>query len=318
MKSCFANALLLAAGLFCVDPAARAEPWQSPLRAEHPLVGTVWQVATGKFVSPDQVHAAAAKAAYVLLGETHDNADHHRLQAAILAIMVAKGRRPAVVFEQIPRDLQPALDAHLNSRPDDAAGLGEAVRWQARGWPAWAMYRPIADVALPVRLPLVAGDIPEAPRKAVGRGGLTALPAEDQARLALAQPLPPSQQAAMAQEMVDSHCGLIPAEATGPLVAVQRARDAWLAEALIDGAGRTGDGAVLIAGAGHVRKDRAAPWVLAMRQPQAEQLVVAFREVQAGQSNPAAYDTAADYIWFTPAAERQDPCVKLRARMQQG
>jgi uncharacterized iron-regulated protein len=311
-------ALVVGLGFVVVGDAVRAEPWSSTGLGDHPLVGRVWQVAGGRFVSPDTVFAAATAAHYVALGETHDNADHHRIQAAILAVMTAGGRRPAVVFEQIPRDLQPALDLYRAENPGNAAGLGDAVQWQARGWPAWALYQPIANAAMIVDLPLLAGDIPEAPRKQVGRGGLEALPEADRQRMLLDRPLPAAQQAAVAQEMVDAHCGLIPAAATAPLAAVQRARDGWLADALIDGAAQSGDGAVLIAGGGHVRLDRAVPWALHQRQPQASVVVVAMQEVRAERTDPASYDAAADYLWFTPAALRADPCVALRARMQKG
>ena len=76
------------------------------------------------------------------------------------------------------------------------------------------------------------------------------------------------------------------------------------------------DGAILIAGAGHVVKDRAVPFYLHLRQPKRSVLSIAFVEVIEGQTNPLDYvsggEEAYDYIWFTPRTERIDQCEKLR------
>jgi hypothetical protein len=78
------------------------------------------------------------------------------------------------------------------------------------------------------------------------------------------------------------------------------------------------DGAVLIAGAGHVRRDIAVPIYLRARAPGASVVSIAFTEVQAGTEDAGAYETSAeagpsdpvfDYLWFSPRAERKDPCA---------
>jgi uncharacterized iron-regulated protein len=82
-----------------------------------------------------------------------------------------------------------------------------------------------------------------------------------------------------------------------------------------------GQGAILIAGAGHVRSDRGVPAHLA-RDPQTKPAVsVAFLEVRAGRCSPAAYaeDLGVsalpfDYVVFTPGAEREDPCEAMKVR----
>lgn len=72
--------------------------------------------------------------------------------------------------------------------------------------------------------------------------------------------LPPAdatQIAAMEADIVNGHCGQRPPpEQLTRFVAAQRARDLAMTNAL-DAA--SGDGTVLIAGAGHVRRDRAVP-----------------------------------------------------------
>jgi len=47
----------------------------------------------------------------ILLGEVHDNPEHHHLQAEVLKAVIAQGRRPALAMEQFDREFQPAIDA---------------------------------------------------------------------------------------------------------------------------------------------------------------------------------------------------------------
>ena len=69
--------------------------WQARVERHHPLVGRVWAVGARRFITPETLGAELDRAPFVLLGEKHDNPDHHRLQARILQELSAAGRRPA-------------------------------------------------------------------------------------------------------------------------------------------------------------------------------------------------------------------------------
>jgi uncharacterized iron-regulated protein len=314
-------------GLVVSGPAAAEgslPAWTAPLLRDHPLVGRIWAPAEAAFVTADAVAERAAAARYVLLGETHVNTDHHRLQAWAVARMVQAGRRPAVVWEMLPRDRDTALQAYLGAHPQDADGLGAAVGWRELGWPDWSIYAPIAATALANGLPFATGDLPKATIRKIGREGLAeALSPERRAALGLDVALAPDLHADLIDELRDSHCGLLPETAIGAMLGVQRARDAALADALIAADAAHGDGAVLIAGAGHVRGDRAVPWYLRQRQPDATVLTLAFLEVTDEDSAPEDYvwrDPAGapvfDLLWFTPRAEDKDHCADLERRMK--
>ena len=62
-----------------------------------------------------------------LLGEVHDNPEHHRLRAAALRHACEAGWRPAIVMEQFDVDRQPDLDRSRRDRPGDAAFLIASV-----------------------------------------------------------------------------------------------------------------------------------------------------------------------------------------------
>jgi len=294
--------------------------WQSPVGREHQLVGRIWDVAAGRFVDEATLTARTARARYVLLGEKHDNPDHHVLQARLLRALTAAGRRPAVAFEMLTPSQAGALSRHLVARPRDASGIGEAVNWKASGWPAWSMYEPIAQAALEAGLPIVVANLDPERVRAVSRQGLAALDAALAQRHGLDQPLPADVRTSMVEEIRDSHCGHASESLVTAMIAVQRARDAQMAEALLTAAGS--DGAVLIAGAGHVRNDRDVPAYVRRIAPGVRTASVAFLEVDPERQNIESYAARFehrlpfDYVWFTPAVDDEDPCEKFRKPLE--
>jgi uncharacterized iron-regulated protein len=300
------RALILVAAALVLAGAAPIPRWQSPLGRDHPLTGTVWDLRGGTAfsITPEILAARAARHRYVLLGEKHDNPDHHLLQAWVLEALVAAGRRPAVVFEMFRADQAEAIARHLAASPGDARGLADALDWRRSGWPAWSMYEPIVVVALRAKLPLVAGNLSTAATTAVRRA---ALDAAETTRLGLDRPLPNDVYERLAIDIRDGHCGHLPEHAIAPFVAVQRARDAHMAAAM-RAAG--GDGAVLIAGGGHVRRDVGAARVL----PDAETVSITFVETRAGMTAPPALPV--DYVWLTPRMDDTDPCERFRKSLE--
>jgi uncharacterized iron-regulated protein len=70
---------------------------------EHPLAGEIYRVADGITVSEAELVDDAAGAEFVLIGERHDNPEHHRVQARLVAALEAQSEGPrAVAFEMIP------------------------------------------------------------------------------------------------------------------------------------------------------------------------------------------------------------------------
>lgn len=288
----------------------------------HPLNGRIWSVAEARFIEPEEAIARADEARFVLLGETHDNPDHHRLQAAFIRSVALTGRRPAVVWEMIPADKGMAVAAYWGLPGNDAAGLGDVLNWNESGWPEWTMYEPVAKAALVARLPVVPGDFSAETRRLLAQGGLDALDRARSAEWRLDVPLPDALRRSLMGRLEQSHCGLLPAPAVERMLDVQRARDAALADSLIRAAraGEPGDGAILIAGGGHVRKDYAAPWYLRARGVEGEVLSVRFMEVAPGIESPGEYDGdgAFDLLWFTTPVDRGDPCEGLRKHRKSG
>lgn len=311
-------AILVASAGFGGEAAHPAGGWTVESQRDHPLAGRIWDVREGRFLERTEAVARMAAARVVILGEKHDNPDHHTLQAEVLASLVELGRRPAVAFEQFDGDQAAALQAFLADAVEDAAGLGAAVGWEHTGWPPWSVYQPIADIAVRHSLPILAANLPARVARAISRSGLSAV-SQEVADLGLEAELPEEVDAAMRREIMDSHCGMAVDAMMAPMVLVQRARDARMAQATAQGAAM-GDGAVLIAGFGHARNDRAVP---ALLPATADPVVsLAFLEVVAGRDDPPLYageqdgTLPFDLVWFTPRLDDEDPCEKFRDRLE--
>ncbi len=310
-------ALLMTTSLHAAQP---WQNWQAKRFAGHPLVGTIWSAAKGMAVSPGKLAEALAAGHFVLLGEIHDNPDHHALQGWAIGELATRGRRPAIVMEMIRTDKTKKLATYQMSG-GDAAGLGAALDWGKSGWPAWAIYQPVAEAAFAAGLHLFAGDAPRPEIRMIGKKGLQGLDAPTRTGLGLDTPLPTPLETALRHEIVKAHCDMLPASATGPMVSVQRFRDARLADSLL--LADSGDGAVLIGGGGHVRTDRAVPFYLRRRAPGRTVVVLTMVEADPDKTTIRDYlprdpdgKPATDYLWITPRAEREDPCEGLARMMK--
>jgi uncharacterized iron-regulated protein len=314
-------AVILGCIVFVVSGCA-VTSWKSNFGRNHPLTGRIWDVSAARFIDRQSLVTLLARAHFVLLGERHDNPDHHLLQAEVLRSLIAVGRRPVVGFEMFGIDDASAIANHLAVAPNDAAGLGKAVNWNKRGWPDWAMYQPIAEAALAAKLRIVATNLPLRAATRMRSDGVAALEPSVVRELGLDQPLSKSMFATMAADLRDSHCGFGSEESVKAMVGVQRARDAQMAQSLI--AAGDPDGAVLVAGAGHVRNDYGIPVYLTEKAANKRVVSIAFLEVDNQKTELQKYALRYrngrlpfDYVWFTPRVDDEDPCEKFKIPVRQ-
>ena len=310
---------LLLSGSLILLSGCTVTRWKSSLGVDHPLTGRIWDVSAASFVDNRTLVRRLIRVRFVLLGEKHDNPDHHVLQAKLIRQMIEFGRRPAVAFEMFNVDDAFAIARHLSAAPRDAAGLGAAVGWDQRGWPDWELYQPIAEAALEAGLPVVATDLSPATLAQLHRGGIAALEGAAVRRLQLDRPLPKDMLEKMTEDIRSSHCGHASDALIETMVNIQRARDARIAQSMI--AAAHGDGTVLVAGAGHARKDYGVPTHLAVTGQLA--ISVAFVEVAKAATRPEEYAAnfgstriPFDYVWFTPRLDDLDPCESFKEELE--
>ena len=277
---------------------------------KHPLRERIWDATAAGFIDEAKLVRRLATHRHVLLGERHDNPRHHRIQARLLRGLVEAGRRPAVAWEMINDDQRQALSTYLADREATARGLGQALGWSSSGWPPWPMYRPIAEVALTRGLSLAAAGISRRALRQMLRPGPGVEPKKPD------KSLPPGALADLRQVIRDAHCGHAKGPMLGMMVLAQKLRDAHMARRL-EQAAKGADGAVLIAGNGHVRRDRGVPFHLAGC------VSVGIVEVQPSRRAAADYargvaglGPAFDYLWYTTRVDNVDPCERFREQLQ--
>ena len=259
-----------------------------------------------RFVSEAQLVDALAAAQFRLLGERHDNGVHHALRARWIGAIAQRGKRPAVVLEPFDLEHDDALRAAQREAPD-AERLADGGRLNRKGW-EWPLHRPIVDAALAAGLPVRAGNLSRErlrERLQASTGSQAFADVAWDAR----------QQALLSDEIVQGHCGKLPAEVVPRMVLGQRIRDDAMAQALVDAA--SSDGAILVAGNGHVRNDVGVPIYVRARVPAARIVSVGLIEVAAGSevsaSRAASEQPRYDYIVLTDAVARPDPCASIPA-----
>ena len=241
--------------------------------------------------APDALADAMQGQGVVLLGEVHDNAAQHALRAAALRLLVERGARPALAFEQFDREQQAAIDRARAERPGDLDYLIAAAKG-AKGW-QWEYYKPFLALALAYDLPIVAANLSRADAMKVATAQAPALD------------VPPSIMRAQEEAIAKGHCDLLPVEALPGMARAQIDRDRTLASAI---APYTGRGVVLLTGNEHARKDIGVPhWIAGTSKS------IALVEDDADSDEPL---DAFDAYVVTERAARPDPCEELRARIK--
>jgi uncharacterized iron-regulated protein len=259
------------------------------------------------------VAARAVGAQVVYLGESHDNPRHHADQARVLEAMLVGGARPALAFEMLAQDQQPAVDAAMLETADSAA-LAKRLEWALRGWPDFEMYRPLFDLARRYRLTVIALDLPRPAVRRIAGEGLAALAPGERSRVASRLARDDNREGGIAREIETAHCGLLPAAAVPRMVEAWHARNVTMAERIVQEFGQGLERAaqvVVIVGRGHQAPGGLADQVDALR-PGTRQLIVDFVETEETASDLAVSENR--IVWPGPPLDRPDPCAPLRAR----
>lgn len=260
--------------------------------------------------------------AVVILGEVHDNSRQHEFRGTLVGGWLAPSEgqtKVGVVLEQLNTAQEPGLAEYADRRGDVDTRYSEFKRLVGWGNSAWAKYHyePLLRVFTDFDQPIYAGDVSRADMMKAAKEGPAAIPADERARLKLDTPLGEKLDAAALAEIEDAHCGKLPKEMLPNMAFAQRYRDAHLADVTLKAAEKHGS-AVLFTGNGHARTDRGVPWYIRQRNPDRKVVSVLLVEVEDGKTDPEAYvprdpdgKPAADYIVFTPLAERPDPCSQM-------
>ncbi|MEG4070008.1 ChaN family lipoprotein [Microcoleus sp. Pol11C2] len=118
------------------------------------------------------------KAKVVYLGETHDSAEDHQAQLAIIREMQRQNRKIAIAMEMFQRPFQSAIDNYLAGKLTEEQ-LVEQTEYDRRWRFPWESYAPILRFAKENQLPVLALNTPSEVTRKVASQGLESLTAEE-------------------------------------------------------------------------------------------------------------------------------------------
>lgn len=304
IKLFFTFALLLSASL--------AHAAGNMLLTDHPLVGKIWDMKNRSYIDEAVLLTRINTTNVVLLGETHDNSQHHDLQQKLLKARVESGERPALMMEQLNAENQPELDTALagSNRDEVLKSVNGLIKFTD-----WQSYSPLLAIAIDNKLPVIAANISSQRLQPVIWRGYDAYDANELKRLAVEEVWSEGRQKYLVNHMGGAHCGQIRDDLRAGLSRGQRLRDAFMTDSAV---ASIGHGVVAIVGRDHARRDIGLPLYFAARAPSASLLSIGFVEVVPEQTDPRGYETETatgdapfDVIWFSPRAERTDPCANF-------
>src|SRR5689334_5136341 len=158
-------ALMLSAGAAaddCVAPGAWAVPIADGARP----------------IAADRLFAQLSQRRVVLLGEMHDNADHHRWQLHTLSGLAALHPRLVIALEMFPHRVQPVLDQWVAGELSEEQFLAKS-EWRTVWGQEPALYTPIFQFARMHRIALLAVNVDRALTRKVGEQGWAAIAAPE-------------------------------------------------------------------------------------------------------------------------------------------
>lgn len=292
-------------------PAANAPVAVAPATGSY-TAHRVYDTRRRRFIDLETLIARIAKDADVAyLGEFHNDAGTHALQAAVLeGVRRRREGRVVLSLEMFERDVQAQLDAYLSGSIDEATFLA-----QSRPWPNYRTdYRPMVEFAKREQWPVVGGNIPRRLAQVVARRGLVALdsiPESDKPFIAREHACPRNEYWERFRETMGDMSGhgmqLSPEQVQAMVwrtYEAQCAKDEAMAESIV--AARAAHRTLVIHANGAFHSDYRLGTAerVKRRDPRARQIVVSFAPVRdLDAANGRERRKIGDYVVFTLAPD---------------
>lgn len=267
---------------------ACSQTTHSPQAASHAAVtrGQIIDLQSGETLNERQLLVKLAGAQRLIVGEKHDNAEHHHIELWLLQNLQKERPQGSVLLEMLTADQQPRVNqvkAWLKEEPQVRDSRIQALLHWQKGWP-WEMYGCVVTDALRAPSPLLNANINrdeimrlyKAPRLPEGKKSTA-----------------PAVQAALKKTIVAMHGGNIEGPQLTSMLAIQQQRDRYMAQQLLNAP----TPALLIAGGYHASRSIGVPLHMEDLSPSSQPVVLMLAEK--GMNITA---DQADYVWFVAPA----------------
>lgn len=242
----------------------------------------------------DALDARLRSARVIFVGEEHPNPHDHAAQIAVLEAAYAVEPKLGLGLEMLPRSAQPALDAYLAGKIDEAQ-LQKDVDWpKTWGYP-FGLYAPLLRFCREHKLRVYALNAPRALVHTVGMKGLDALSPDEKKPLPEIQPGPAAHREMVREAFAQHPKGKFADAKFERFYLAQLVWDETMAESISSAlaAPEAPRKLVVVAGEGHVRRF-AVPDRTARRGVKPYLTIF---PVFADDADDAVQDGVADVLW---------------------
>lgn len=123
--------------------------------------GQIYDLHSGKIISSSELLADLATAQHLIIGEKHDNAEHHQIELWLIQNLLIQRPQGSVLLEMLTSEQQPRVNqvkCWLKDNPVVRdSRVQELLNWQ-KGW-SWEMYGDIVMQLLRGPYPLLNANI---------------------------------------------------------------------------------------------------------------------------------------------------------------
>lgn len=274
--------------------------------------GEILALASRTTITAEQNFDLLARQRVVLVGENHDDAEHHRVQLAIIRALKARRAPLAIGLEMIPGHLQRPLDLWVDGTLDETAFLDQLSWYTTWGFDA-QLYLPIFRYARDHHVPLIAlnvkRDLVNQVRKQ-GRQGVT-----DKVIMHLPSSAPPSADYEnYLRDVFDSHPMMAKMGRFDRFVEAQQVWDTAMAARMATWVRDHPKGIFVgLVGSGHILGGYGIPHQLHHQNVHAIATVLPWT---VDQENVDLH--VADYVWGVPLPEPGPPPVRFGLSLEDG
>jgi len=293
--------------LFLLTTACATSPTISDTLQGTALAPGIYRIETGVRVSEAELFAELSKAQVVYVGETHDNAAHHAVQARVVEGLMRPGL--ALGMEMFQRPYQEPIDAFMKGEIDEAELL-KRTEYEKRWGFDFAFYRPMVALTQQRGARILALNAPSELTKKVAREGRDALTPEEEALLPPTLDVPNPTHRAMFDEVMESvHAGMDAAMLDRFYVA-QVIWDATMAMSVVEGLERLEvEQVVVLAGVVHVLGGHGIPFHVKRLKPEVRTRIVLPAEATAERpvfAEEVFGSGDGDFVWVWGRETRGD------------
>jgi len=301
-------------------------PWLSKISMLQIPIGPeeIFRLPKGDSITFEELFRDLQTTRIIFVGESHDQIEHHRIQARLLQELIVRGRKVGVAMEMFTRSQQPILDQWSQGLLTEEKFLKE-VQWETTWGIDYQLYKEILDKAKNHRIKVLGLNVPRDLVRRVAQNGIKKLTSEDKKQLP-EMDLTDQQHRAYIKSIYKSHQGGV-AEEFENFYEAQSLWDEGMAETLSDflkspeGEGTT---FLVFTGNGHVVFDFGIPKRLYRRVPVSFKTIVLKewkKEIDEDLTFTGNSLPLANFLWVTkpnpPEKRRPSIGVVLKQREDQ-